>query len=332
MVTIRPFDYSDADYAAVTAVWNNARPNDPFSVAYLRREDEMRTSQPGRVLFRLMAEAEDEAGQGGRCVGYGHFMHKPWSYHPRKLAFNITVLPEYESAGIDNSLYERLLGEMQAIDPLTLETAAYEDHPHKMRFLEERGYRVVQRSQDSELDTAGFDPMLYAGLLDKVSAGGIRICNLPDMLVEDPDFLRRLHALESELVADVPYYDSQVDATPYEDWVKSFTDYPELLPEANLVALAGDQLVGMTNLWTSLATDRTLYTGFTGVLPAYRRRGVATALKVRALAFAKQRLTPSGDPPLVRTGNEANNPMLQLNLRLGFKELPALLIYAKELT
>jgi GNAT superfamily N-acetyltransferase len=77
--------------------------------------------------------------------------------------------------------------------------------------------------------------------------------------------------------------------------------------------------------------DRILYTGFTGVLPTYRRRGIATALKVRALTYARGLLTSTGEHPLVRTGNEENNPMLQINLCLGFVELPGEVILLKEL-
>jgi GNAT superfamily N-acetyltransferase len=152
------------------------------------------------------------------------------------------------------------------------------------------------------------------------------------MTAADTDYLRRLHALESELVAHVPYHDGQVDAPHFETWLKGFEENPDLLPEANLVAVDGEKLVGMTNLWASQATDRILYTGFTGVLPAYRRRGIATALKVRALTFAKGHLSSAGEAPLVRTGNEESNPMLQINLRLGFLHRPADLVYLKELT
>ena len=68
-------------------------------------------------------------------------------------------------------------------------------------------------------------------------------------------------------------------------------------PEAHLVALDGAAVVGMTQLWASQATDALLYTGFTGVAQS-------------------------------RTGNEESNPMLGINLRLGFVPRPAFLILA----
>ena len=81
----------------------------------------------------------------------------------------------------------------------------------------------------------------------------------------------------------------------------------------------------------SEATDKKLYTGFTGVRRAYRGHGVATALKALSLTNGKKRVAANGQPPLVETQNHETNPMLQINLRLGFVEQPASLVYVKRL-
>jgi len=61
-----------------------------------------------------------------------------------------------------------------------------------------------------------------------------------------------------------------------------------------------------------------LETGLTGVDRQYRRRGLATALKCQVIEVA-QRLGARR----ILTSNEENNPMFQLNLRLGFEAQPA---------
>jgi len=93
----------------------------------------------------------------------------------------------------------------------------------------------------------------------------------------------------------------------------------------------GDEYVGVSYLWGSQATDEILYTGFTGVRRSYRHRGIATALKVMAIRYAQSRKTNSGRPVVIRTNNEETNPMFQINLMLGFQELPAWLAYVKHL-
>ena len=67
-------------------------------------------------------------------------------------------------------------------------------------------------------------------------------------------------------------------------------------------------------------------TGLTGVIRSHRRRGIAMALKVQALEFARQRGFQT-----VMTDNEEKNPMYQLNLKLGFKPKPAWIDFEKQL-
>jgi predicted GNAT family acetyltransferase len=56
----------------------------------------------------------------------------------------------------------------------------------------------------------------------------------------------------------------------------------------------------------------------TGVKRAYRRKGIATALKLRTVAFAQVQ-----GAHLLMTSNNSANPMYQLNLKLGFQTYDA---------
>ena len=86
----------------------------------------------------------------------------------------------------------------------------------------------------------------------------------------------------------------------------------------------------LRRLYDLQATDALLYTGLTGVARSHRHRGLATELKVLALGCARGRRAASGRPPVVRTGNAETNPMLGINLRLGFTGRPASLRFALE--
>ena len=68
------------------------------------------------------------------------------------------------------------------------------------------------------------------------------------------------------------------------------------------------------------------WTGGLGVLKEFRRKGIATALKIKAIeALLKKGITE------VRTDNEENNPMYKINVELGFKPVPFSLEYMKEI-
>jgi GNAT superfamily N-acetyltransferase len=64
----------------------------------------------------------------------------------------------------------------------------------------------------------------------------------------------------------------------------------------------------------------------TGVRREYRRQGIATTLKLRSIAYARS----LGDRILLAR-NESDNPMLQLNLSLGFVKESVLVMFVKTL-
>lgn len=111
----------------------------------------------------------------------------------------------------------------------------------------------------------------------------------------------------------------------YRTW---FLEKPETLLEGWFVAVdkASGAYVGMSELQRNLEDPERLNTGFACVARAYRRQGIATALKVKGLEFAK-----AHGAKRIRTGNEEHNPMLQINLRVGFQPLPAWLADEKRL-
>jgi len=77
-------------------------------------------------------------------------------------------------------------------------------------------------------------------------------------------------------------------------------------------------------MWRAPEPDG-LRTGLTAVKRAHRRRGIAFALKIRALEFAVAQGFKR-----VQTDNEANNRgMLAINIELGFVKYPAWVHYVK---
>ena len=74
----------------------------------------------------------------------------------------------------------------------------------------------------------------------------------------------------------------------------------------------------MTGFWKPAPEAYRLETHVTGVHPTWRRHGVATALKTTAVNAAVAMGFRQID-----TFNEEDNPMLQLNLALGFRSTTA---------
>jgi GNAT superfamily N-acetyltransferase len=97
-----------------------------------------------------------------------------------------------------------------------------------------------------------------------------------------------------------------------------------MLPEGWFVALDHDQLVGTSRAFRNLAKNDQLDGSLTGVIRSYRRRGIATALKLRLIQFAKEY-----GAAVMLTANEENNPIYTLNRALGFTPQPAWIEFEK---
>ncbi|NTU82858.1 MAG: GNAT family N-acetyltransferase [Chloroflexales bacterium] len=315
-LTIRPFRGDDADYEALVAIRTVIWPEYPFSIAEHRRWDAKREA---RLAFqRIVAEAD------GQPVGMAQYENVPWMYHPQKFFGNLFVHPEYRRGGIGTRLYNYLLADMAPREPLALRHIIRADYPEGLRFLGQRGFVEELRAWESRLDLASFDPTPFAGADERVAAQGITITTASDLLARDPDFWPRLYACDCDASRDVPMPEPYT-APPFEEWVKYFENNPSFLPEAYFVAVDGDRYVGTSALWRhEHFVD--LDTGFTGVIREYRRRGIALAMKLRAIAYAR-----GVGAPRIRTDNESTNrPMLSINEALGFVKQPPWITLVKK--
>lgn len=311
-INIRLFNLED--YAQFVELFNVINPEYVTTVKEMRYRDEH--NDPKCKSKRWVAEMD------GQLVGYGEYTQFADIYHPRKFVVRTSVHPDYRRRGIGSAIYDRVLEGLQPFDPIAVSGRSREDWRDGMRFAQKRGFHEVMREWESRLDVAAFDIRPYAGVEDHVRAQGILIKTCRE-LESDPDRLRKLYELESELDHDVPAPEP-VTAIPYEVFVDRMTHHPNLLPDAYFVAVAGDEYAGTSALWSS-SSSKDLYTGLTGVRRAYRRKGIALALKIRGIEYAK-----AYGAVTLKTWNESNNrAMLSINERLGYVKQPAWVDFSK---
>ena len=91
---------------------------------------------------------------------------------------------------------------------------------------------------------------------------------------------------------------------------------PWFKPEDLYIVVDEDKWVALSSYDRSDITNDTVLTDLTGVVPEYRRKGICMAVKLFALEDLKKKGFKK-----VFTGNEENNPMFQINLKLGFKKI-----------
>lgn len=315
-VTIRPF--APDDYPAMVALNNALYPDYPSSAEEVRYNDEHR--DPKSHFARFVAEHGDTLVAVGAC---GHYTGM---FHPRKFFLGVDVHPDWQGRGIGTTLYDHILASLDPFAPLAVSCQTRSDWASALHFVEARGYVERMRSWESRLDVAAFDERPFAGAEARTAATGIALKTIAE-LADDPGRDRKLYDLDVELGRDVPSPEPYTPIT-FAHFQDRVLGDPNLIPEAYFVAVdaATGEYAGMSQLWNS-QESADLYNGLTGVKRAYRRRGIALALKLRGIAFARARRCPT-----IKTWNESNNrAMLSINEALGFAKQPAWIDFVRVL-
>lgn len=303
----RPFEPTEEEYQAIVHVYNLAKPHQPGSVASWQHWDKHR--DPGRLFRRYVVEVD------ANIIGYGFSMKSDPNL--ANFRFAIFLHPDHQTRGLIDVFYHYVIELCMRNKPDSLVTQVGEDEVQKLDWLGQNGFHQVMRYPVSILDVLDFDPAPYKELLDSVAQQGIKILSLAELKEIDPDWQLRVYELDNLLTRDVPSPQPYVPL-PFHLYTKTVFEDPQFMPECWYVAMVGKQYIGLTTLEKGTESVEILYTGFTGVRRAYRRHGIATALKVQSIQFAAKLGTR-----LIQSNNEENNPMFQLNLQLGFQPQPA---------
>jgi GNAT superfamily N-acetyltransferase len=171
-------------------------------------------------------------------------------------------------------------------------------------YLERRGYSIVGGEQAVALDLEEVE------VPSPLMPEGIRIVSL----AERPDLVDALYPIGADAAEDIP---GTAGRPTYEQWRAIDIDRPTRDAKFFFIALAADEPVGYAMLDDH---GRDAFHGLTAVARAWRRRGVATALKQTQIVSAKH----AGYRRLVTASEERNEPMRNLNAKLGFKPEPSL--------
>jgi GNAT superfamily N-acetyltransferase len=213
-------------------------------------------------------------------------------------------------------MFNVVLDQLDSVGAVKIVAHIREDRIESIRFLENRGFREFFRIQDWELEPKYFEPHRYKETIEEVSRSGIKILSY-SQLESGPEYDRKFYDLIDGLYDDIPHTDSKRRHT-FEEFREEVLASPRFVKDGHFIAVCDGEYVGKTgfNAWGG---QRSLFTELTCVKRRFRRAGIALALKVHAIMWAK-----ANGYSRILTDNEHNNlPMLTLNEKLGFRKLPA---------
>ena len=284
---------NDADLEAMIEVRTAADPDRDRPPPRIENLRQQMTSQKGNSY--LVARLEE------RPVACG------FVYTDLEAAYaeaHMVVVPDVRGRGIGSTMLAEIGARALADGKAELEGEVRELDAESLAFLQRRAYRVVGGEKWLALDLANVD----ASPTDPPE--GIRIVTR----AERPDLTDALYDVAVEGTADIPGFSAP---STYDQFRSIEIERPTRKPEYFFIALAGDEPVGYATL-DDFGTEA--QNGLTAVKRAWRRRGIATALKQTQIAAAKR----AGFRRLITGSEERNIPMRTLNAKLGYKPAPSL--------
>jgi GNAT superfamily N-acetyltransferase len=218
------------------------------------------------------------------------------------------VLPEHRLQGVGSSLYAALSEHAARRGLSSLWGRIAENDAPSLGFARNRGFREVGRELEVVLDVAEADTSGEA-------PPGVELVSLD----ERPDLERAVYEVDTEVAPDVPSHEDGHEQATFERWHAEYLEGPGAMPSACIVALVAGDVVGYTGLRRRGPVSPIAENQLTAVRRAWRRHGIATALKREQIVRARS----AGIEQIYTTNDETNAGMRGVNARLGYRPAPS---------
>ncbi|MGR6320936.1 GNAT family N-acetyltransferase [Micromonospora soli] len=308
-LTVRPFRPADAP--AVAEVLRAAAPHHlvtPELIAW------QAVAAPAAERHALLV-ADDSTGsrRGGELCGVARTGLLYESAEPGLGFANVSVHPGRRGRGVGTALLTAAERRLVGLGVVTA-YAKVADDPVAVGFAERRGYRRGRRAVQLRLELA------TATLPDLPAVPGVELITAGKLTDPHPVYEADLAAAADE-PGDVP-----MDHISYPDWLAAYWDRPDLDRELTSLAMVDGDVVAFS---VALTDGRDGYeSGMTGTRPGHRRAGLAGLVKLASLHRARR----AGHRYALTTNDAANDAMLAINRRLGYRTVGAEWRYLRSLS
>ena len=318
--TTTPRLFAPGDYEGYKALGNRCYPDYPSTVEETRHRDEI---WDHTKFFKRRIVVEE----AGRIVGSGDLYHAQWAFHADKYHLDVMVDPDARRRGLGTALYEDLLRVARERKAIQLVAGVKESMTDGVEFAAHRDFKEAKRDWESRLDVSAFDATAFAEAPRRAAAEGITITTLAAELARDPESLHAVYDLDCDCGRDVPATDP-FTPLPFETWRKEVLESPNSTPDGFYIAVSRDgRYLGLSNLWRSLEDPSFIWQGLTGVSREARGKGIAMALKLKTVEYARA----NGIREIKTWNDQRNRPMLRINEAMGFAKQPAWIEVRKDL-
>ena len=301
MLDIKPAN-PQTDYGRLAELYDAAH-NRPISADDLHARDRQLGENDIRLSFAAWLDE--------RIIGYG-YLSKQAASLDKHISLWVTINEAFRGNGYGNQLYLHLVKLTDQYSYNQLESECLDNDPISLQFANNRGFGIRKHVFKNTLDLTQFDLSQWQHIIDSVEASGIAFKTLKEV-GSNETIQREIHELHNIAQHDNTMNDGRYQPS-FEVWRKIVFEAFWFEPEMMTIAHDAQRIVGIGI--ASAGDDNPLArNGFLGVHPDYRGRRIATALKIKGIAYAISK----GATKIITTNDSENYSMLAVNKKLGYR-------------
>ena len=321
MIDIKNFTESDIEFQEVTRLYNLVSHDEQAHA------DEMK--EGWAIIDKSLKRDRLLLYKDDKVLGYLGYAQGRDENH-QNCYFNIFIDPDHNGNGYRQLLYDKMLNDVKVFNCNRLYADIYEhsNYDNFKKFLILNKFYIGLKIRESSLNLEDVDLNKYYPLLEKLDSKGIKFYDAKNKMQDFLNHYEKLEELKWKYGKDFPMPEGIAHTRePFKQFMKYQKLFEEKRYGIEIVAVDNDKYIGSTDIHVFPKSDQhKAWTGSLGVLREYRRQGIATALKIKAFEKLRQK-----DVRVVRTDNEENNPMYNINVTLGFTPEPYCFEYQKEI-
>jgi RimJ/RimL family protein N-acetyltransferase len=308
-IILRPAE-PERDFGQL-ADWFSILEEDAFSEQGLKEYYEKR-----RELI-IQRVAEDEQG---KLLGFYWALRSS----PEVCHIDLFVKPEQRRQGLGGRLYENLERSVKDLLVNKLQVSILDNSSEIRTFAERRGFSERWHFIPMRLNLDTFEDRPYEIIIDSLEREGFQFTSLEE-LKNTEEAQRKLYILNDTTDLDVPGKNGEHTWNSFDDFQKRVCQMDWYKPGGQMVVI--DKTTGE---WVAMSAisrfGNHAYNLHTGVDRRYRGRKLAQAVKVLALRYARDILKVN----MVHTDhNTMNQPMIAIDRKFGYVEMPGTFVMLK---
>lgn len=289
-------EYQELDFEQVASISDSVYAKRPGSFSLVSN------LQNCRMLKKYVVTNENQ-----RVTGYGLLWEQTTSPY---LILKVEIL-FYSDHVVEELLFDTIINDIQIIGPYAIQARAFHDQTRLLQFYEKHGFAENHRMEHLYLSLLNIDLIPFGEIENKLNSQGIVITTLAEERISDADYFSKLQTLNNLTWADYPT-EPLVPPTPPNDRMLT-REYN--IPDAYFIAKMGPLYIGHSHLMNLPSDPQNLIQGLTATLRDFRGEGIATALKVRGIEYAKR----MGYKGILTSTRNTNVPMETVNRKLGWR-------------